>query len=86
MATKYDPSNQFEIKVRDIEFRQTPTRMLLARIYQPQGEGPFPTLLDLHGAAGLNDIDLIDMTMRRCVEVAGATVAVSVGGMDVSVG
>ena len=54
MATKYDPSNQFEIKSWDIEFRKAPTRTLLARIYQPQGEGPFPTLLDLHGGAWNN--------------------------------
>jgi len=25
--------------------------MLLARIYQPIGDGPFPVLLDLHGGA-----------------------------------
>ncbi|MCC6888825.1 MAG: adenosylmethionine decarboxylase [Hyphomicrobiales bacterium] len=27
----------------------------------------------LHGAAGLNDIDLIEATLRRCVAAAGAT-------------
>src|SRR5262245_39041278 len=54
MATKYNPVNQFEIKTKDVEFRKTPTRTLLARIYQPQGDGPFPTLLDLHGGAWNN--------------------------------
>ncbi len=30
-------------------------------------------IVDLHGARGLNDIDLIEATLRRCVEAAQAT-------------
>ena len=30
-------------------------------------------IVDLHRAEGLDDIDLIDRTLRRCVEAAGAT-------------
>ena len=30
-------------------------------------------IIDLHGAAGLDDIDLIETTLRRCVEAARAT-------------
>ena len=30
-------------------------------------------IIDLHGAEGLNDIDLIDATLRRCVDAAQAT-------------
>ncbi len=30
-------------------------------------------IVDLHGASGLNDIDLIETTLRRCVDAAGAT-------------
>jgi S-adenosylmethionine decarboxylase len=30
-------------------------------------------IVDLHGATGLNDIDLIETTLRRCVDAAGAT-------------
>jgi acetyl esterase len=56
MSASYDPANSFEIKVSDVEFRRAPTRTLMARIYQPQGEGPFPALLDLHGGAW-NDKD-----------------------------
>ena len=51
MATVYDPSKHYEIKVWDVEFRRDPVRILMARIYQPQGSGPFPALLDLHGGA-----------------------------------
>jgi acetyl esterase/lipase len=56
MAVTYDPSQQFQIKVWDVEYRHDPVRTLLARIYQPQGGGPFPVLLDVHGGAW-NDQD-----------------------------
>ena len=51
MGVTYDPSGQYEIKVWDVEYRRDPVRTLMARIYQPQGEAPFPTLLDVHGGA-----------------------------------
>jgi len=30
-------------------------------------------IIDLHGAEGLNDIDLVERTLRRCVDAAQAT-------------
>src|SRR5712692_12035024 len=56
MNISYDPSKQFEIKFWDVEFRRDPVRTLMARIYQPLGDGPFPALLDVHGGAW-NDQD-----------------------------
>ena len=56
MAISYDPSAHYDIKVWDVEYRRDPARTLMARIYQPQGGGPFPTLLDVHGGAW-NDQD-----------------------------
>ena len=57
MAPAYNPAGQFEIKVWDVDFRRAPGgRALKARVYQPQGAGPFPVLLDLHGGAW-NDKD-----------------------------
>jgi acetyl esterase/lipase len=51
-ATVYDPAATFEISVREVEFRRTAAgRQLMARVYQPNGRGPFPTILDLHGGA-----------------------------------
>ena len=47
----YNPAAQFQVKEWDVEFRRAPKRTLMARIYQPQGAGPFPTLLDIHGGA-----------------------------------
>jgi len=56
MAVAYDPTKQYEIKSWDVAYRHDPARTLLARIYQPQGDGPFPALLDVHGGAW-NDQD-----------------------------
>jgi acetyl esterase len=48
----YDPAAKLEITVSEVEMRRnTAGRMLIARIYQPKGSGPFPTVLDLHGGA-----------------------------------
>ena len=36
----------------EVELRRNSAgRMLMARIYQPTGTGPFPVMLDLHGGA-----------------------------------
>jgi acetyl esterase/lipase len=56
MTVHYDPSKHYEIKVWDVEYRGDPVRTLMARVYQPQGEGPWPVLLDVHGGAW-NDQD-----------------------------
>jgi acetyl esterase len=57
MSTAYNPAARFEIKEWDVDFRRAPGgRALKARVYQPQGAGPFPVLLDLHGGAW-NDKD-----------------------------
>jgi len=54
MAVRYNPSDHLEIKAWDVEFRRDPVRTLMARIYQPQGDGPFPAMLDVHGGAWNN--------------------------------
>ena len=40
-----------EIEIRDVEYRRTPDGPLLARLYQPKGNGPFPALIEVHGGA-----------------------------------
>jgi acetyl esterase/lipase len=56
MPTVYDPSKHYTVKSWDMEYRRDPARPLMARVYQPQGDGPFPVLLDVHGGAW-NDQD-----------------------------
>src|SRR5690242_1564108 len=51
-APQYDPSAKLDVSVSDVEFRRNQAgRMLMARVYRPNGAGPFPTVLDLHGGA-----------------------------------
>src|SRR5918995_3556128 len=74
MTVAYDPSNQFEIKVWDTEFRRIPARTLMARIYQPQGDGPFPALLDLHGGAWNNQDRTANAPMDESLAASGLLV------------
>ncbi len=74
MTTVYNPSNKFEIKTWEVEFRQTAKRTLMARVYQPQGAGPFPVLLDLHGGAWNNKDRTANWLMDESVARSGMLV------------
>ena len=75
MKTAYDPAATFELKVSEVELRRAPGgRMLMARIYQPQGAGPFPTLLDLHGGAWNNKDRMANAPMDEAVAKSGVLV------------
>jgi acetyl esterase/lipase len=74
MTAAYSPGNKFEIKVWDVEFRKAPARTLMARIYQPQGDGPFPALLDLHGGAWNNQDRTANETMDNSLAASGILV------------
>jgi acetyl esterase len=52
----YDPASRFQVQERDVTYRDIGNVRLLARIYQPQGRGPFPMLIDVHGG-GWNRFD-----------------------------
>ena len=75
MKATYDPAAKFELKVSEVEFRRAVSgRMLMARVYQPQGVGPFPTLLDLHGGAWNNKDRFANEPMDRAVAQSGVLV------------
>jgi acetyl esterase/lipase len=72
IMTAYNPEAKFELKVSEVEFRRTPGgRMLIARIYQPQGAGPFPTVLDLHGGAWNAKNRTAEEPMDRAIAASG---------------
>src|SRR6266478_7756710 len=71
----YDPAAKFDLKVSEVEFRRNAAgRMLMARIYQPQGGGPFPTLLDLHGGAWNNQDRTANAPMDESLARSGILV------------
>ena len=74
MSLSYNPAAKFEIKAWDVEFRRAPKRTLMARIYQPQGKGPFPALLDLHGGAWNNKDRFANVPMDEAVARSGVLV------------
>lgn len=74
MTVAYDPKKHYEIKVWDVEFRRAPARTQMARIYQPQGDGPFPALLDLHGGAWNNQDRTANAPMDEKLAASGILV------------
>ena len=76
-ATKatYDPAAHFEVTARDVEFRRNAAgRQLMARVYQPQGPGPFPAILDLHGGAWNRKNRTAEEPMDRALAASGLLV------------
>ncbi|MBT3434029.1 MAG: alpha/beta hydrolase [Nitrospinaceae bacterium] len=71
MPANYDPNADYEIKIWEEDFRQVPTRMLLARICQPVGDGPFPVLLDLHGGAWAGKDRFANVAMAEAAARSG---------------
>ena len=75
MNMSYDPAAKFELKVSEVDFQKTPGgRQLMARIYQPQGAGPFPTVLDLHGGAWRRKDRFAEEPMDRAIAASGVVV------------
>jgi acetyl esterase len=71
----YDPKAKFDLKVSEVPFRKNAAgRQLMARIYQPQGAGPFPTLLDLHGGAWQRKDRKAEEPMDRAIAASGVLV------------
>lgn len=85
----YDPAARFAVKVSEVPFRRTPAvsphapavsphaplgRELMARIYQPEGAGPFPVLLDLHGGGWTRKDRLANEPMDRAIASSGMLV------------
>src|SRR5262245_16687252 len=74
-AAAYDPAGRFELAVSEVELRRNSAgRMLMARIYQPKGAGPFPTVLDLHGGAWNRKDRLAEEPMDRALAASGLVV------------
>jgi acetyl esterase len=75
LAKPYDPTAKFDLKVSDVPFRRnTAGRQLYARIYQPQGPGPFPLVLDLHGGAWTRKDRFAEEPMDRAIASSGVVV------------
>ena len=60
--------------VDDIEYLRHGDKPLLARVFRPHGEGPFPALVEVHGGAWcLSDRKTEHLRHQYMARVAGAT-------------
>jgi acetyl esterase/lipase len=69
---------KYEVDVRDVEYQRQAGKAWLARIYQPKGTGPFPTIVDVHGGAWHNG----DRTNNAGIDGALAAKGVVVAAVD----
>ena len=48
----YEPNAHFSLEIQEVTYRKNAQgRELIARIYKPIGQGPFPVIVDFHGGA-----------------------------------
>ena len=67
----------FEVEVKDVEYQQQAGKPWLARVYRPMGNGPFPTIVDVHGGAWNNGDRTNDAQMNQALAASGIlTVAI----------
>jgi acetyl esterase len=84
-SLKYDPAARYEVKVEDIEYRSDGERSWLALTYQPQGPGPFPALVEIHGGAWNNGDRRNNPALAEGLAASGVVVAsidFRMGGQD----
>lgn len=74
MAAQYDPAARYEVAFTDVPFLTHGDRTFLCRVYQPQGPGPFPAVVDVHGGAWTNGDHTTDEKVARTLAESGLTI------------
>ncbi|MBM3220160.1 MAG: alpha/beta hydrolase [Candidatus Rokubacteria bacterium] len=72
--TPSTPGNH-QIQVQDVEYLRHGDKPLLARIFQPQGAGPFPMMVSLHGGAWCRESRMTDEAIHEVLAKSGVVVA-----------
>ena len=62
------------VAVSDVEYLHHPDGALLARLYRPEGSGPFPAIVEVHGGAWVNNDRLNNETAMRELAESGIVV------------
>jgi acetyl esterase len=70
-----ETNGKFEVDERDVEYQRQAGKAWLARIYQPKGTGPFPTIVDVHGGAWHNGDRTNNAGIDRALAARGILVA-----------
>ncbi len=75
MTTAYNPAAQLrDSRSGTSSSGARPKRTLMARVYQPQGAGPFPILLDVHGGAWHDKDRFANVPMDEAAAKSGVLV------------
>ncbi len=69
---------RYDVEVQDVEYQRLDGAPWLARVYQPKGPGPFPTIVEVHGGAWRNG----DRTNNRGIAGDLASRGVLVASLD----
>jgi acetyl esterase len=75
MAASAPKSFEYEIDVEDVEYLRHGDTALLARLFKPRGQGPFPAIIELHGGAWCLGDRLQDTTLNEQIARGGILVA-----------
>jgi acetyl esterase/lipase len=71
----YDPTATYEVRGQDVEYRSDGQQSWLVRIHQPQGSGPFPLLLEVHGGAWTQNDRTQNEPQNQALAATGLVVA-----------
>ncbi|MBI2886491.1 MAG: alpha/beta hydrolase [Chloroflexi bacterium] len=74
MAPRYAPTGEYQVQARDVVYRRDGDRDWLATLYQPQGTGPFPALLDVHGGVWSGGSRASDALIDQSLAASGIVV------------
>lgn len=68
-------SASYQFETRDVEYLRHGDKPLLARLYLPRGDGPFPAVVELHGGAWCNGDRKSDTYLGEALARHGIVVA-----------
>ena len=71
---KYDPSGRYEVQTTDLVYLEHDSGSLQVTVYRPQGDGPFPGLLDVHGGRWFLNDRSSDHHMNAALAASGIVV------------
>jgi acetyl esterase/lipase len=71
---RYDPNANYEVVTSDIVYRREGELQLPARMYLPQGPGPFPAVVDVHGGAWAAQSHVFNAASHEALARSGVVV------------
>jgi acetyl esterase len=74
MANSVQIPARFELEVRDLEYQRHGSNPLLARLYRPIGDEPFPALVEVHGGAWASGDRLNNAPLDEALAKSGIVV------------